>query len=94
MMKVVEVVKSYLVEIAIIFLLLFAINNFFGHEKVIIKSDGTGYYDYLPSLFIYGDFPSKDIDQSAGFSERVNNLNCYVDYKEHKSISTHVVRRF
>lgn len=84
MMKAAEVVKSYLVEIAIIFLLLFAINNFFGNEKVIIKSDGAGYYDYLPSLFIYGDFPSKDIDQSDGFSERVNNLSFYVDYKEHK----------
>ncbi len=44
----------------IIFLILaicfFKNNGFFSNKKSeIIKSDGLGYYSYLPSLFIYGD---------------------------------------
>lgn len=35
----------------------FKVNGFFSNKKSeIIKSDGLGYYSYLPSLFIYGNF--------------------------------------
>ncbi len=34
----------------------FRVNGFFSNKKSeIIKSDGLGYYSYLPALFIYGD---------------------------------------
>ena len=35
----------------------FKVNGFFSNKKSeIIKSDGLGYYSYLPAIFIYGDF--------------------------------------
>lgn len=69
-------------ELLIIFALLFILNNFIGYEKITIKSDGEGYYDYLPALFIYKDFPN-NLD-SDNYSDRINNLGCYIKYKELK----------
>ena len=43
-------------ELLIIFILIFTINNYLPREQHKIKSDGKGYYDYLPALFIYNDF--------------------------------------
>ena len=35
----------------------FKVNGFFNNKKSeIIKSDGLGYYSYLPALFIYSDY--------------------------------------
>ena len=66
---------------AIIILLLFILNNFVGYERVTIKSDGSGYYDYLPALFIYGDFPGINNNKSGTYSDRINKSDVYHNYK-------------
>lgn len=43
-------------EFICIFLLVFSFNNYIGNTEIIIKSDGEGYYDYLPATFIRKDF--------------------------------------
>ena len=46
----------YLIAI-LLALSFFKVNGFFNNKKSeIIKSDGLGYYSYLPALFIYGDY--------------------------------------
>lgn len=59
-MKIVEKVLRYAgVFLITIYLAtcFFKVNGFFNNKKSeIIRSDGLGYYSYLPSLFIYGDF--------------------------------------
>ncbi len=42
-------------EVAIIFLYLVLLNNYFERKEVVIIADGKGYYDYLPATFIYHD---------------------------------------
>ena len=42
-------------EVAIIFLYLILLNNYFERKEVVIIADGKGYYDYLPATFIYHD---------------------------------------
>jgi hypothetical protein len=45
----------YLISFALA-IAFFKVNGFFSNRKSeIIKSDGLGYYSYLPALFIYGD---------------------------------------
>ena len=84
MTKINKIIKWCLIEFVIIFILIFSINNFFGKEKVSITGDGVGYYDYLPSLFIYHDFPCKNSKSLDEFSERIKNLDFYVNYKDNK----------
>ena len=59
-MKIVEKILRYAgVFLITIYLAtcFFKVNGFFSNKKSeIIKSDGLGYYSYLPSLFIYGNF--------------------------------------
>jgi hypothetical protein len=46
----------YLIGILLAFSF-FKVNGFFNNKKSeIIKSDGFGYYSYLPAMFIYGDY--------------------------------------
>lgn len=46
----------YLIGILLAFSF-FKVNGFFSNKKSeIIKSDGLGYYSYLPAMFIYGDY--------------------------------------
>lgn len=65
-------------EILVIIALLFTLNNYIGYNEVTIKSDGQGYYEYLPSLIIYGDFPRKSM-RDTGYPERILNIGSYVD---------------
>ena len=44
----------------------FKINGYFDNKKSsIIRSDGWGYYSYLPALFIYGDFSQGFVKENA-----------------------------
>ncbi len=54
-------------ELLIIVGLIFVINNVLVKNDVRIISDGIGYYDYLPALFIHHDLNRKDksINQDA-----------------------------
>jgi hypothetical protein len=79
-LRILRAIKKLAGEIFIIFALLVIINNYFEREKILIKSDGAGYYDYLPALFIYGDLP--DAKTGNTVSERINSTGVYVNYKD------------
>ena len=46
---------GFLQELIILFLFILLINNYFGNKRPVILADGKGYYEYLPSIFIYND---------------------------------------
>jgi len=75
--------KSYVWEILIIILLNFMFVNYFVTNETTIKSDGEGYYDYLPSLFIRHDFIRLHTNQKSHpqLYERINEKKCYNDYQ-------------
>jgi hypothetical protein len=44
----------------------FRINGFFSNKKSeIIRSDGFGYYSYLPAIFIYGDYSQEFVKEKV-----------------------------
>ncbi len=83
MSNVFRLIQSVFNELLIIFLLIFIINNYFGNMDETIKSDGSGYYDYLPSLFIYHDLNRHTFDQkfSPEKFNRIKSIGVYVNYK-------------
>ncbi|MDZ4205069.1 MAG: hypothetical protein U1C46_09655 [Bacteroidales bacterium] len=66
-------------ELLVILGLLVLINNYLLYEKVTIRADGEGYYDYLPALFIYGDFPKENSNGTSIYSDRIKQLGFYLD---------------
>ncbi|MCF8298171.1 MAG: hypothetical protein K9J13_11540, partial [Saprospiraceae bacterium] len=78
--------KSIIVEASIIFIFLFLLNNFIGYTDKTIKADAIGYYDYLPSIFIYHDFIRKDIpiSEDSSFYERINIPEVFVNFNDYK----------
>lgn len=71
-------------EVIIIFLLVLTFNNVLGRFEVVIKSDGVGYYDYNPSIFIHHDLIRNSSD-SLHRPEKMNRVKAigdhiYVDY--------------
>jgi len=79
-------IQDVIVEVFIIFCLIFLINNYFKNVDTTIKSDGVGYYDYLPSIFIHHDFARKDIplQNNSGIYNRINSLGAYINYNAFK----------
>lgn len=69
-------------EVLIVFSLVFVINNYIGNVAVTIKSDGIGYYDYLPSLFIHHDLVRKDHpkDIAPDVYKRLEDTQVYNEY--------------
>ncbi len=85
------ILKNIIVEVLILFSLVFLINNYIGNVDKTISSDGIGYYDYLPSLFIHHDFIRKDRPEQEDslLYSRINSnpiisSNKYVDYNGYK----------
>lgn len=76
--------KPLLVDIVVIIVLIFSINNYIVRDYTNIKSDGIGYYDYLPSIFIHGDLNRKDHSKKSNpkLYERVSQIQNYLDYNE------------
>jgi len=76
-----SVLKLFWQEFLIVALLALSLNQFLGISGQSISSDGVGYYDYLPSLFIHHDLYrlSDHQDQS-----RIDKLSSYVEYKDKK----------
>lgn len=72
--------KSILPEFIIILAVYITVSTYLLPVDITIKGDGQGYYDYLPSIFIYKDFPDKGIHNSSEISERIKNLSIYIDY--------------
>jgi len=79
-------IQAVIVEVLIIFCLIFLINNYFKNVDTTIKSDGVGYYDYLPSIFIHHDFIRKDIplQNNSGIYNRINAIGAYINYQSFK----------
>ena len=76
-----NILKWCIGEALIVVALLFILNNYMGYEKKTIKADGQGYYEYLPALFIYGDFPCRsDVESQRDYS-RINEFGFYLEYK-------------
>jgi hypothetical protein len=75
-----KLLKSILPEFIIILAVYITVIIYLLPVDITIKGDGQGYYDYLPSIFIYKDFPNKGIDNSNEISARVKNLDMYIDY--------------
>lgn len=71
-------------ELLIIVGLIFVINNVLVKNDVRIISDGIGYYDYLPALFIHHDLNRKDksINQDAEYYHRISLIDAYVPYED------------
>jgi hypothetical protein len=82
---IIRVLKPIINELFIIFLFILLINILFRNGENIIKSDGIGYYDYLPSLFIHHDLVRKDIPVSKDsvLYSRISSLR-YKAYGEYK----------
>lgn len=75
--------QSIIVEVVIILIYILLINTKAWKTNKILKGDGVGYYEYLPSLFIYHDLIRKDapvrIDSSR--YDRIAKKLVYVKYK-------------
>ena len=76
--------KKLIPEPFIGLVLIILVAAFLVPPKITIKADGQGYYDYLPALFIYKDFPKKGIDPSSVVSDRINGLGMYINFKDYK----------
>lgn len=82
-LKVLTLIKDFTGALAIIILLLFILNNYIGYQREVIKSDGAGYYDYLPAFFIYGDYPGLNEEKFHGYSQRVKEMYSDLDGKKY-----------
>lgn len=78
--------KFIIVEVIIIFGLIFSINNYIGNVEQTINADGVGYYDYLPSLAIHHDLVRKNnpFKDTPDLYYRIDSTSVYVDYKDFK----------
>jgi hypothetical protein len=78
--------KYFICEFFIIFSFIFLINNYIGNVDKTINADGIGYYDYLPSIFIYHDLLRKNnsILEDSNLYKRINSTGLYVDFNNFK----------
>ncbi len=69
--------------IFLVIFILFKLNYTESSEP--IKSDGIGYYDYLPAFFIHHDLNRKDqnlLEDSESY-QRLSKYGVYVEYQDH-----------
>ncbi len=84
-------------EIIILLILLFVYNNFLykkntDRKEVFISSDGRGYYEYLPALFIYNDLHFSYIDTlQTEFYEAEHNKLIYSQLDNGQRINKYFV---
>ena len=78
--------KNLGIEILIILGFIFITNFFFGEVDKPLQSDELGYYDYLPSIFIYQDFVRKNdpIQENPNLYKRIYKTGIYVDHHNYK----------
>lgn len=78
----IPIFKHFIVEVLIIFSLVFLINNYIGNVDKTINADAVGYYEYLPSIFIHHDILRKNNpkQENSSIYTRINATNVYVDY--------------
>lgn len=76
---------NYFSELIIVVLILLIFKIFLGFSSKSINSDGAGYYDYLPSIFIYHDLVRKDAILSDSIYLRIDKqTQAYVIYSDKK----------
>ncbi|MCB0400788.1 MAG: hypothetical protein KDD41_01775 [Flavobacteriales bacterium] len=54
--------KHIVTELIIVLAVILVSNYYLKPEKIIIKADGKGYYEYLPAIFIYHDLSWQYLD--------------------------------
>jgi hypothetical protein len=76
--------KLFAAELLIIVSLVVVINNFLVKNEVRIISDGVGYYDYLPAMFIHHDIHRKNFpfDRENKRYHRISQIDAYVPYAD------------
>lgn len=79
---VLQFVRPWIGELIVILGFLVIVKQLIGIPETTITADGTGYYDYLPSLFIRGDFDRKDknIENDSIQFQEIINKGTYVSY--------------
>ncbi|MBN1340492.1 MAG: hypothetical protein JXA03_14275 [Bacteroidales bacterium] len=83
-LKPTRILSSFAGELLIVLALIFVINNYIGNVDKRISSDGEGYYDYLPAIFIYNDLPRSGEYDGANHSARITGMKCYSSTGGHK----------
>ena len=86
MSKLLSFFKNIFWELVVVFFLILTFNNYLGNDKETIDADGIGYYDYLPSVFMYHDIDRKDkpVSMDSSFYNRIISKGVYIDYKGYK----------
>lgn len=71
-----RIIQSILLELVLVGVFAFTVNKYLDYPEQPIVSDGVGYYDYLPSLFIHHDLDRKELDTNRNHTayERIRNL--------------------
>ena len=65
----------------------FKVNGFFSNKKSeIIKSDGLGYYSYLPALFIYGDYSQEFVKNKISKHYKNSGIPEYMQMIDNKPV--------
>ncbi len=74
-------------ELLITTILFLTLTIYFYNGENTIKSDGEGYYDYLPSIFIHHDFIRLNTDQNSHpkkYNRIASKKDIYIDYHDKK----------
>ena len=78
--------KTIGIELLVIFILIFSINNYLKKpDSRIGNADGMGYYDYLPSIFIRNDFKrnlASPKNNPELYENIINKEGVYVEYED------------
>jgi len=77
-----SLIKFIAWELIIVLLLIFTLTHYFIDEEKTIRADGLGYYDYLPSIFIYHDFVRLNTNTNThpDLYHRIEKTGVYIDY--------------
>ena len=72
-------------ETLIVIFYVILVHAFIGNVDEKFIGDGKGYYEYLPSIFLYHDLVRKDLSHSENpqVYRRTDNTGMYVPYKDH-----------
>lgn len=81
-MKALRLLGRFTGEILSLAVLLFCIFQYLGQEQITIKSDGAGYYDYLPSIFVHHDLNRLNTTPQTNpeLYDRIKHTSGYVPY--------------
>jgi hypothetical protein len=85
MSKLAFFINHFLVEIAITTAYVLLVLFYFGYGEDQLKADAIGYFDYLPSMFIYHDMVRKGqpVKETPLLYDRINKTHGYVKYNEY-----------